>query len=157
MLSKDNSVLDTLIPMVQKSWKEIGVDLKQTTVDFNTLLDTVSNPEKSSEWDIFFLATGYTGLADSDANNYYGDTPDNYSHIQDAQLEDYLKKGLYTNDVEVSKENYLAAMQRASQLDAYLPIYGNQYFDLYNKRVKNLNTSSVHSWAQAMDQVTLEN
>lgn len=157
MLSKDNSVLDTLIPMVQKSWKEIGVDLKQTTVDFNTLLDTVSNPEKSSEWDIFFLATGYTGLADSDANNYYGDTPDNYSHIQDAQLEDYLKKGLYINDVEVSKENYLAAMQRASQLDAYLPIYGNQYFDLYNKRVKNLNTSSVHSWAQAMDQVTLEN
>lgn len=157
MLSKDNSVLDTLIPMVQKSWKEIGVDLKQTTVDFNTLLDTVSNPEKSSEWDIFFLATGYTGLADSDANNYYGNTPDNYSHIQDAQLEDYLKKGLYTNDVEVSKENYLAAMQRASQLDAYLPIYGNQYFDLYNKRVKNLNTSSVHSWAQAMDQVTLEN
>ena len=48
-------------------------------------------------------------------------------------------------------------MQRASQLNAYLPIYGNQYFDLYNKRVKNLNTSSVHSWAQAMDQVTLEN
>ncbi len=157
MLSKDNSVLDTLIPMVQKSWKEIGVDLKQTTVDFNTLLDTVSNPEKSSEWDVFFMATGYTGLQDTDANNYYGNSPDNYVQIHDEQLDKYLYDGMYTNDNEVSKDNYLKAMERASQLDAWFPLYGNQYFDLYNKRVKNLNTSSVHSWAQAMDQVSLEN
>lgn len=157
MLSKDNSVLDTLIPMVQKSWKEIGVDLKQTTVDFNTLLDTVSNPEKSSEWDVFFMAAGYTGLQDTDANNYYGNSPDNYVQIHDEQLDKYLYDGMYTNDNEVSKDNYLKAMERASQLDAWFPLYGNQYFDLYNKRVKNLNTSSVHSWAQAMDQVSLEN
>lgn len=157
MLSKDNSVLDTLIPMVQKSWKEIGVDLKQTTVDFNTLLDTVSNPEKSSEWDVFFMATGYTGLQDTDSNNYYGNSPDNYVQIHDEQLDKYLYDGMYTNDNEVSKDNYLKAMERASQLDAWFPLYGNQYFDLYNKRVKNLNTSSVHSWAQAMDQVSLEN
>ena len=157
MLSKDNSVLETLIPMVQKSWKEIGVDLKQTTVDFNTLIDTVQNPEKSSEWDVFFMAIGYTGLSDGDANSNYGNTPDNYPQIHDAQLDEYLRKGMYTNDAETSKENYLKAMERASEVDAYLPIYGNQYFDLYNKRVKNLKTSSVHSWAQAMDQASLEN
>ncbi len=38
MASAENSVLDTLLPMVQKSWKEIGVDVQTTTLDFNTVL-----------------------------------------------------------------------------------------------------------------------
>ena len=36
LLSEGNSVLDTLIPMVKKTWGDLGVDLKQTTVDFST-------------------------------------------------------------------------------------------------------------------------
>lgn len=155
LLSKDNTVLDTLIPMIQKSWKEIGVDLQQATVDFNTLLDTVSNDEKVGEWDVFFMATGYTGLGDSDANNNYGPTPDNYTRINDATLLEYLNKGLYTNDAQESQKYYVMAMARASELAAYLPMYGNTYFDLYNKRVKNFKTSSVHNWAQALDKASL--
>ena len=38
----------------------------------------------------------------------------------------------------------------------YLPLYGNQYFDLYNTRVKGLETGPVHTWSLAMDKVTLE-
>ena len=47
-------------------------------------------------------------------------------------------------------------MIRANELVPYLPLYGNQYFDLYNTRVKGLETGPVHTWSQAMDKVTLE-
>ena len=38
LCSEGNSVLETLIPMVKKTYLDLGVDLKQTTVDFSTLL-----------------------------------------------------------------------------------------------------------------------
>lgn len=162
MATAENSVLDTLLPMIQKSWKEIGVDLKTTTVDFNTLTATLPNDAKLGEWNAFFLATGYTGVADTDSNNNYGSDKagkpyaDNYSRIADEELNKYLEAGYRTSDVKVSTQNYLKAMERANELIPYLPLYANNYFDLYNKRVKGLETSPVHTWSLAMDKVTLE-
>lgn len=160
--TEENSVLETLIPMITKSWKEIGVELKQTTVDFNTLLSMIADDSQLSDWSAFFLATGYTGVADTDANINYGVTadgkpdPNNYPRINDATLNDALNKAYNTADAAVSEENYLIAMERSSELVPYLPLYGNEYFDLYNVRVKGLETSPVHTWSQAMDKVTLE-
>ena len=162
MASAENSVLDTLLPMVQKSWKEIGVDVQTTTLDFNTVLSTLTDDSKLGEWNCFFLATGYTGVADTDANLNYGSDQDgkpysdNYPRVVDEELNEYLNAGYKTADAKVSEENYLKAMIRANELVPYLPLYGNQYFDLYNTRVKGLETGPVHTWSQAMDKVTLE-
>ena len=162
MASAENSVLDTLLPMVQKSWKEIGVDVQTTTLDFNTVLSTLTDDSKLGEWSCFFLATGYTGVADTDANLNYGSDQngkpysDNYSRVVDEELNGYLNAGYKTADAKVSEEAYLKAMIRANELFPYLPLYGNQYFDLYNTRVKGLETGPVHTWSLAMDKVTLE-
>ncbi|MEF2782664.1 MAG: ABC transporter substrate-binding protein [Clostridium sp.] len=162
MASAENSVLDTLLPMVQKSWKEIGVDVQTTTLDFNTVLSTLTDDSKLGEWSCFFLATGYTGVADTDANLNYGSDQDgkpysdNYSRVVDEELNGYLNAGYKTADAKVSEEAYLKAMIRANELVPYLPLYGNQYFDLYNTRVKGLETGPVHTWSLAMDKVTLE-
>lgn len=162
MATAENSVLDTLLPMIQKSWKEIGVDLKTTTVDFNTLTATLPNDAKLGEWNAYFLATGYTGVADTDSNNNYGSDKDgkpyadNYARIVDEELNGYLNAGYRTSDAKVSTQNYLKAMERANELIPYLPLYANNYFDLYSNRVKGLETSPVHTWSLAMDKVTLE-
>ena len=162
MASAENSVLDTLLPMVQKSWKEIGVEVTTTTLDFNTVLANLGDNDKLGEWNCFFLATGYTGVADTDANINLGvdanGNPDanNYARLVDDELNEYLNAGYKTADEKVSEEAYLKAMIRANELVGYLPIYGNQYFDLYNTRVKGLETGPVHTWSQAMDKVTLE-
>lgn len=162
MASAENSVLDTLLPMVQKSWKEIGVDVQTTTLDFNTVINNLPDDSKLGDWNVYFLAMGYTGVADTDSNLNYGSDKsgkpyaDNYARIVDEELNKYLDAGYKTSDEKVSEENYLKAMERASTLVPYLPLYGNNYFDLYNTRVKGLETGPVHTWSQAMDKVTLE-
>ncbi len=162
MASAENSVLDTLLPMVQKSWKEIGVEVTTTTLDFNTVLANLGDDDKLGDWNCFFLATGYTGVADTDANINLGvnskgkPDPNNYARIVDEELNKALTAGYKTASEEESEKGYLEAMIRANELVGYLPLYGNQYFDLYNKRVKNLQTGPVRTWAQAMDTVTLE-
>ena len=47
-------------------------------------------------------------------------------------------------------------MIKENDLLPYLALYGNQNFNLYNKRVKNMKTGPIHNWAQAMDTATLD-
>ena len=159
LLSEGNSVLEMLIPIIQKSWKELGVDLKQNTVDFNTLVDTVVPGEKGAndEWNAFFMATSYTGTADVDANGMYGSKePDNYPCIKDAELDGYLKAGRRTGDEATSVENYTKAMVRSNELAAYLPVYGNELFNVYAKNIKGMKTGPVRDWSQSLDTAYIE-
>lgn len=164
--TKDNSVLETLIPLMSKAYKEIGVDLKTTEVDFNTLVDMLTNDDQSKEWNAFFMATGYNGVEDTDSLLNFGytvdadgnkvPTADNYPRLIDDELNSLLQSAYRTGDVEASKQDYLKAMQRSAELVSYLPIYGNEYFDLYNKRVEGLETGPVQTWSHAMEGVTLK-
>ena len=167
LATEGNSVLEMLIPMIMKTWKEIGVDLKQNTVDFNTMIDTVGDLDNKdvSGWDVFFMATGFTGLSSTTMNNLLGytgsaDNPtylgSNYTRIVDEDLNNALNEGKNTTDEAKSMEAYKKAMVRESELAPYLPMYGNQYFDLYSSNVKNLKTGPVCNWSQALKGVVVE-
>ncbi|WP_305138338.1 ABC transporter substrate-binding protein [Dubosiella newyorkensis] len=157
LLSEGNSVLEMLIPIIEKSWKEIGVDLKQNTVDFNTLMDTVTPGSGDSDWNVFFMATSYTGVENADSNyNLMSGDPNNYSGLQDKKLDDELKAGRGTVDEAKSVENYKKAMITENDLIPYLPIYGNELFNIYAKNVKLTDTGPVRSWAQAVDTAVVE-
>lgn len=161
LASEGNSVLEMLIPMIMKSYKEVGIDLKQTTVDFNTLVDTVSPTEgdksSSDDWSIFFMAASYTSNQNVDSNsNLVGGGGDNYSGIDNKELNEALDKGMNTADQKVSDENYQKAMILENTLVPYFPIYGNEYFDIYANNVKGFKTSPLHDWSQAMDTAYIE-
>lgn len=157
MLSEGNSVLEMLIPIIQKSWKEIGVDLKQNTVDFNTLLDTVTPGSGDEDWNVFFMATSYTGVENADSNyNLRSNDPNNYSRLKDAKLDEELAAGRGTMNEEESVKAYKEAMITENELIPYLPIYGNELFNIYAKNVKLTETGPVRSWAQALDSAEIE-
>lgn len=163
LLSEGNSVLEFLVPIVSKAWKELGVDLKQNTVDFNTLIATVgldNGDENLSDWSCFFMATSFTGLSNTSMNDLIGYTGtdsdptyggSNYVRIIDKELNDYLKAGKQTTNVEESEAAYKKAMIRESELVPYLPIYGNNLFNIFNSKVKNLKCGTVCNWSQALD------
>ena len=46
-------------------------------------------------------------------------------------------------------------MVRASELVPFLGIYGNNLFNIYNKRVEGLVTGPVCNWSQALDGASL--
>ena len=157
LVSVDVPALETLIPMFKKAWSEIGIDLKQSSVDYNTVLSTISDDSQIDQWNIYFVSSSYSGVIDTDSNTTLATkNPYNFSRIQDDELDNDLKMGLNTSDEQVSKEYYSKAMIRENELVPYFPLYGTKAFNLYNKRVSGLTTGPVCIWSQAMKDVKLK-
>lgn len=161
LLSEGNSVLETLIPMVKKTWSDLGVDLKQTTVDFSTLLSNIQDTSHDSEWNMCFLATSFTSNQDSSANDSYANDPENmavnnYSRINDQALIDQLTKARADADEKQSKADYVEAMKMAADDAGYMPVYSGMQFNLYNKKVDLTGTGTLRNWSQSMDTITVK-
>ena len=157
LVSVDVPALETLIPMFKKSWSEIGVDLKQSSVDYNTVLSTISDDAQVDDWSIYFVSSSYQGVIDTDSNTTLATkNPYNFSRIQDEELDNDLKAGLNTSSEEESKEYYSKAMIRENELVPYFPLYGTKAFNLYSKRVSGLTTGPVCIWSQVMKDVKLK-
>lgn len=161
LLSEGNSVLETLIPMVKKTWSDLGVDLKQTTVDFSTLLSNIQDTSHDSEWNMCFLATSFTSNQDSSANDSYANDPENmavnnYSRINDQALIDQLTKARADADEKQSKADYAEAMKMAADDAGYMPVYSGMQFNLYNKKVDLTGTGTLRNWSQSMDTITVK-
>lgn len=160
MAIKEHDILNTLIPMWQKSWgQELGVDLKQTTVEFNTLLDKTKNNNALDEWNVYFMATSFTGTTTTGVNTTYDpdSSENNRARLNDPELTALLEQAIATVDEDASNELYKQALKLANEDMAYLPIYGNQYFDFYNKKIMNLKTGPVCTWANALADAYIEN
>lgn len=157
MIADGSRSMETLIPIIVKDWASIGVDLQQTIIDFNSLLSTVGNDEELGNWETSVLALSFNGLDDTNMNGYYqtGEV-DNYSRISDPALDAALQQGMYTSDPEVSENAYKQALIIANDDAACIPLYASNNFNLYNKRVKNMKTSSFYTWANAIGDATLE-
>lgn len=161
LCSEGNSVLETLIPMVKKTWGDLGVDLKQTTVDFSTLLSNVQDESHDSEWNMCFLANSFTSNTDNGANEEYTNDPqnmavNNYSRLNDQALVDQLTKARSESDAEKSKTDYVEAMKMAADDAGYMPVYSGMMFNLYNKKVDLTGTGTLRNWSQSMDTITVK-
>ena len=160
LCSEGNSVLETLIPMVKKTYLDLGVDLKQTTVDFSTLLSNIQDESHDSEWNMCFLATSFTSNTDDGANDEYTNDPqnmavNNYSRLNDQALVDQLEKARSESDAEKSKTDYVEAMKMAADDAGYMPVYSGMMFNLYNKKVDLTGTGILRNWSQSMDTITV--
>ena len=157
MIAEGSSSLETLIPMIEKTYKDIGVDLKQTILEFNSLLSKTSDDSALGEWEMSCLAMSFTGVANTDLNSMLKtEDVNNYARLSDSELDSLLDEAMYTTDEAKSTELYKQVMIKENDLLPYLALYGNQNFNLYNKRVKNMKTGPIHNWSQAMDTATLD-
>lgn len=157
MIADGSSSLETLIPMIEKTWKDIGVDLKQTILEFNSLLAKSTDDNSLGEWEVSCLAMSFNGVSDTDLNtSLKSGNANNYARISDSELDSLLDQAMYTTDQEKSTELYKQIVIKENDLLPYMPLYGNQNFNLFNKRLKNMKTGPIRNWSQAMDTATLD-
>lgn len=157
LIADGSRSMETLVPIIVKDWKAIGVDLKQNTVDFNTLISTVTDDGQLNNWETSILAYGYTTLSNVDMNaTYKTGEINNYGRLSNPKLDSLLDQAMYTADIEESTKYYKKAMILLNEEAAYIPLYGANSFNLYNKRVKNLKTSSFYEWSDAIADAYLE-
>lgn len=159
---KDHDILSNLIPMWKKSWeKDLGVTFKVATVDFNTLLDKVYSDAGLTEWNVFFMATSYTSDSMSDiystfSSLYATENNDNLSRLKDPELDALMDTAMTEMDADKAVEAWKQVAVKINDDCATIPVYGNTYFDIYNKKVKNMKTSALYSWVKGLKDATID-
>ncbi len=159
---KDHDILDNLIPMWKKTWGEqMGADVKVATVDFNTLLEKLYSDAALPEWNVYFLATSYTSDSMTDIlttfhSDYAKENNDNYPRLKDPELDALMEQGLQEVDPVKALAIWEQVQIRINEDMSILPVYGNTYFDIYNKKIKNFKTSSLYNWTKALKDATIE-
>jgi peptide/nickel transport system substrate-binding protein len=153
----DNEITDLIGAKWPEAMQFAGIDFDVTYGDFNALLNNYYygyDLGDDRKFHSFNLATGFA------------DAYDPYYSLHSDFLGTWMN-ATGTNDPEfdrlIERMRNLDPEQRDEYLEAWfdyqvywnemlpvLPIYSNEYFDVFNKRVSGLNTTPFYGWARAM-------
>ncbi|NTW90631.1 MAG: ABC transporter substrate-binding protein [Erysipelotrichaceae bacterium] len=158
-----NPITDLIGTEWPKGLNRAGVKFTIEWQDFNSLL---ANYYYSYELDpaerkyhSFNLATGFTEVYDpyySFHSDFLG-TWQNATQTNDSLLDFLMEKmrSLDPTDKETYASYWLEYQVRWNELLPVLPIYSNEYFDVFNVRVSGLSTTPTYGWARAILDVTV--
>lgn len=156
--TKGKDQLDTMLPMLEKAWgEELGVDFKTNLSEFNTMVATVQGDDTVNDWEVSYMGWQF-GSGDDTGINLLCQTgqTDNTSRLSDPDLDALLDTALHTTDQAASTAAYKEAYEKISALCPYVAINGLSYYDLYNKKIKNLDTAALYDFVKALDKATIE-
>ena len=106
---KDN--MDSMIPILQKDWKEIEIELKANTMEFNTINSTISDDNTLGDWDAGWIGFSNGSPEDTGMNDLLkSKAVDNFPRLSDLQLDVDLDAGTYTSNSEQSAQVFKQAM-----------------------------------------------
>jgi peptide/nickel transport system substrate-binding protein len=129
--------------------------------NFPALLDHLyeawSWPPEEQIFSTYSLAANFTFPGDpyfSSWHSSFANTPRNPTGIDDAELDRHIMAMRETtpNDNATFLENWFNYVVRFNQILPVIPLYANEYFDLFNDRVIGVSTTPYAGWA---DQITL--
>ena len=152
--------------MLPKNLEKAGIKFELEALDFNAMLDFYQNPDTQvaaygeRKFHTYNLASTFTAVYDpytSMSSDYLG-TPYNSTQTNNPEF-DRLTKELRQIDPE-DKEKYAAVwLEYQKEWNRYLPmvpLYSNQYFDIFGVQVKNVETTPVYSIGRAAIDITVE-
>ena len=156
--TKGKDQLDTMLPMLEKAWgEELGVDFKTNLSEFNTMVATVQGDDTVNDWEVSYMGWQF-GSGDDTGINLLCQTgqTDNTARLSDPDLDALLDTALHTTDQAASTAAYKEVYEKVSALCPYVAINGLSYYDLYNKKIKNLDTAALYDFVKALDKATIE-
>ncbi|AJS60680.1 ABC transporter substrate-binding protein [Paenibacillus sp. IHBB 10380] len=145
----DNPVVDSLLPIMSKNYKELGIDISPETLDFNA----ISAKKDAGNFEMFFAAWGLT--PDPDNTVYTSGGAQNDIGYASAKVDELMKKGKAELDREKRKEIYKEMYQ---QLNADLPyIFMYQRRDMWpvNSRIKGFDLTPYKNFTYSLNQVEI--
>lgn len=144
-----------LLQLEANAWK-VGLEFKYSLGEFSTLLDHYyygsSKSEENLTYHSFNLATNFY----SDYDPYWSwhsslsGTTNNPGGTEDAEIDriTVLMQQLDKTETEKFKEYFVEFVDRWNEILPNIPLYSNEYFDVFNVRVKGLKSTPVWSWAK---------
>ena len=160
----DHAILPTLIPMWERDWGEgLKIKLNVAYLEFNTLLDYIQYDSDANvdKWSIYFMATQIT-TPDPDTiysevhSSEIGSGKDNACRYKNPEVDKLLDEAKAIIDKDEAKPYYNKIAKILNEDAPIVPVYANTYFDMYNKKVKDLKTSPFHNWVKGLKDAYIE-
>ncbi|NLL70223.1 MAG: peptide ABC transporter [Epulopiscium sp.] len=143
----ESKYVDTLIPLLQADWAEIGVKVEPNLMDFNAMVDKVFTQQ---DFEMTNLAWSLTIDPGSNYTTFHSsaDEPDgnNAGGLRDPEIDRLLEAGSKEFDFEKRKAIYQEFGKRMNELVPYMFLNQGDQWDVYNQRVKNFKATSFCDW-----------
>ena len=143
----ESKYIETLIPMLQADWAEIGVKVEPNLMDFNAMVDKVF---ENQDFEMSNLAWSLTIDPGSNYTTFHSsaDEPggNNAGGLRDPEIDKLLEDGAKEFDFEKRAEIYQAFAKRMNELLPYMFMSQGKQWDVVNQRVKNFNATSYCNW-----------
>lgn len=142
----DSKYVDTLIPIVQDSWKQIGVKVTPELMEFSSMADKVRNDR---DFEMFNMA--WSLAIDPDPSEIFAIEQNkkggfNSSRWVNEKADKLLKDARATTDVEKRKELYAEWQEIFLEDLPYICIGLSKNLSASSSRVKNYNPSTFIDW-----------
>lgn len=149
--SKDNPVLEVLMPMMIDAYKKLGIDFQAEYVDFPTLQDKVTK----GNFEMYFMAWGLTADPD-DSYIYSTGGSQNRLNYSNPALDGFYRDALASTDKNARKAAYQKVYQTINQdLPCYI-VYQRSDMVAFNPRIKDFKSSSYVPFYQQIQKYSLQ-
>ncbi len=164
--SANNPITDLIATMLVPNLAAAGIEFNVETLEFSAMLDFYQVPTSqvaalgARKYHSFNLATSFTAVYDpylSLSSNYLG-TRNNSTQTNHPAFDELTKK---LRQLDPSQKDEYAAVWLEYQIEwndylPMVPLYSNEYYDIFGKRVQNVTTTPIYSIGRAAIDITVE-
>ncbi len=159
---------DSLNLVLANTKDTYGIKFNVEMIDFSVLLNHYYGfgaglSANDRKYHMFSLATtlpvefdGYINWHSDKVEPFAQATSTSTARLINARNDELLIIMRNTQDAEVYKNAYRDWVKLMNEEMPLIPMYSNDYYDLYNKKVINLNTNPMWTWAMAVVEANIE-
>lgn len=149
--SADNDVVDSILSVSDKDWKELGVKYTNEKMDFTSMREK----QQGKDWDMMFMAWGLTNDP-NDMDVFGTNGSQNKTYYSNEKVDKLYEQINQELDKEKAKELYKQLYTELNNDLPYIFIYQRSDMWAYNGRVKGLESSPFVHYSWNLYKATLE-
>ncbi|WIG27862.1 ABC transporter substrate-binding protein [Bacillus toyonensis] len=132
---------DLLIPIAKENYKEIGVEFNPEFMDFNTMLSKVNK----GDYDLASVSTPITSDPSETAGEYLSGVNDKSLGYKNAKVDELIKKGIETVDIEKRKPIYKELYKELNDDPPVILLNYRRTITGYNGNIKGIDSEKYNS------------
>ncbi|PQZ52916.1 MULTISPECIES: ABC transporter substrate-binding protein [Bacillus] len=132
---------DLLIPIAKENYKEIGVEFNPEFMDFNTMLSKVNK----GDYDLASVSTPITTDPSETAGEYLSGVNEKSLGYKNAKVDELIKKGIETVDIEKRKPIYKELYKELSDDPPVILLNYRRTITGYNGNIKGIDPEKYNS------------
>ncbi|WP_440604651.1 ABC transporter substrate-binding protein [Bacillus sp. GB_SG_008] len=143
---------EVFIPIAKENYKALGVEFNPEMMDFNTLVAKVHK----GEYDLAAVATPGISDPSEPVADYLSTSPNNGSGYKNAKVDELIKKGLETVDIEKRKPIYKELYKELNDDPPVILLSYRKLLYAHNARVKGIDPEKYDSIISNLPVLSIE-